>query len=85
MTSIGTTLCSAYAESALGEVQCISGTSANTVEGKPFDVLSIHAALQQQIFKQPPDFVVHYRGRDCRAHPETPPKASRDIVFATAF
>ena len=53
--------------------------------GTPADVDGVDAALQDQVFDQPPDVVVAQRGDDRRAQPEAAAQAARDVVFAAAF
>lgn len=75
----------ADAEAAFGEVQAVACGAADAVEGAPEDELGADASLEDAIFEETADFVVHEGGADGGAESEAPAEAAGDVVFAAAF
>src|SRR6476660_3228386 len=67
-TTVGDANSAADTKSALREVKAVADSTTNTIVRTPFDVRSIHAALQNEIFDQVAHLVVCESGRDRGAH-----------------
>ena len=73
------------AEATLGEVKAVADGAADAVVLAPLDVISIHAALHDEVFEQATDFIVDEGRGDGGAEPEALAEAASDVVFAAAF
>jgi hypothetical protein len=80
--AVRTTKRCANAKAALSEVQSIAGCSADAIVLCPYQMRLIDAALQHQIFEQPPDRVVCQCSDDCSLQAEASPQAASNVVLA---
>src|SRR6476660_5022859 len=70
--AVGTSLSSAYPETALREIQPISYFASDAIVFHPSHHRLVHAALVEQILKETPDCIVSNRRDNGSLEPKTP-------------
>jgi len=85
VAAVGDAQGGADAEAAFGEVEAVACGAADAVEGAPEDELGADASLEDAIFEEAADFVVHEGGADGGAESEAPAEAAGHVVFTAAF
>ncbi len=82
---IGDAQSTAYAEAALGEIETHPAVGADAVEGHPFDVRRIDAALENEVLEEQTDIVLGDGGNDRGIEPEALPQCPDDVVLTAAL
>ena len=85
MPAVGHAHGPAHAEAALGEVQSVAHRAPDAVVGHPAHMVHVHAALEDEVFQEPPDGVVHERRHHRRAQPEAALQSPCYVVLAPAL
>src|SRR6185437_14161110 len=70
---------------AFGEVQPVARRSTYAVVREPVDRRGVDASLEDEVFNQSPDVVVHECGDEGGAAAEATPQAAGNVVFAAAL